>query len=62
MAQLVAPYLLLDHELGEVKGLRCRADDYTPLEQCTSFEASIAPMHDGLGVGSFALHRSPERG
>lgn len=58
-AQLLDHYLWFDHDLREFKMLGSRADGYAPLQQCTSLEASIGPMHDGPGEESAALHLSP---
>lgn len=56
----MAPYLWFDHELRESKVLGSGAGGYAPLKQCPFLEASTRPMHDGSGVDSPALHRSPE--
>lgn len=55
VSQLLVPYLWLDRELGKFKVLGPCADCYSPLEQCTSLQASILLMHDGAGLDSGAL-------
>lgn len=58
LAQLMSSHLWFDHDLKEFSVLRSRTAGYAPLEERTSLEGSIKPMHDGPSVDSTALRCS----
>lgn len=58
-AQGMGPYLLSDHELRELEGLKYCAWGYAPLEQHTSLDADKRIRYDGTILESAALCLSP---